>query len=427
MIKNVILDVGNILVDYDYDTYLKSFGFEPEEERKIRQALFEGPYWAELDRESLSLPELLEGFVSSAPEYRDDILRVFVGAAAAIRRREDAIPWIRAMKEKGLHVYYLSNFSSIMLDRTVDRLDFLPLMDGGLFSYEVKRVKPEKGIYLAFIRKYPEVKPGETVFIDDSSVNAVAAIGCGFRVILYKNREQASEELEKICGFNIFHEDEEVSEEEQAKKSGQETLKSELEKCMAGEYYDCHDEVFLEYKKNARMLLTQYNALGYDRKTRKAEVLSHLLGGMGQNVSIASPFLCDYGRNIFLGDNVSVNMNCTFVDNNRIEVGDNVLISSNVQIYTSTHPVELEERLTPDWTPASGEYFCRTRALPVRIGNGCWIGGGAILLPGVTIGDGAVIGAGSVVTKDIPANCVAAGNPCRVIRQINIKDSDWVD
>ena len=194
---------------------------------------------------------------------------------------------------------------------------------------------------------------------------------------------------------------------------------NELEKCMAGEWYDCHDEIFLEYKNTARRLLAQYNSLAYDQKKEKTTILKRLLGSMGNNVSVGLPFICDYGRNIHIGTNVSVNMNCTFVDCNRINIGDNVLIASNVQIYTATHPVELADRLTPDWNPKSGEYFCRTYALPVKIGNGCWIGGGVIILPGVTIGDGSVIGAGSVVTKDIPANCVAVGNPCRVIRQIN--------
>lgn len=168
---------------------------------------------------------------------------------------------------------------------------------------------------------------------------------------------------------------------------------------MAGEWYNCHDDIFLEYKNNARNLLSQYNSFSYNQKKEKTEVLKKLFGSMGTNVSI--------------------NMNCTFVDCNRIEIGNNVLIASNVQIYTATHPVELSDRLTPDWNPDSGEYFCRTYALPVKIGNGCWIGGGAIILPGVSIGDGTVIGAGSVVTKDIPANCVAVGNPCRVIRKIN--------
>lgn len=112
-------------------------------------------------------------------------------------------------------------------------------------------------------------------------------------------------------------------------------------------------------------------------------------------------------------------MNCTFVDCNEIIIGDNVLIASNVQLYTAAHPVELSERLTPDWHPGREEYFCRTYALPIKIGNGCWLGGGVIVLPGVTIGDGCVIGAGSVVTKDIPPNSLAVGNPCRVIRKIN--------
>ena len=177
--------------------------------------------------------------------------------------------------------------------------------------------------------------------------------------------------------------------------------KSELEKCLVGKCYDCHAAVFLEFKAKARRLLAEYNRLAYEEKEKKHAVLQEMLGGIGANVSI--------------------NMNCTFVDCNRITIGNNVLISSNVQIYTSTHPVELSERLTPDWKPEMGEYFCRTYARPVTIGNGCWLGGGVIVLPGVSIGDGAVIGAGSVVTRDIPANVTAAGNPCRVIREINKK------
>jgi Acetyltransferase (isoleucine patch superfamily) len=196
-------------------------------------------------------------------------------------------------------------------------------------------------------------------------------------------------------------------------------MKTELDKCLAGKYYNCHDNIFLEFKKKTRELLTRYNNLPYDEKTEKREVLERLLGCIGTNVSVGSPFICDYGCNIYLGNNVSVNMNCTFVDCNKITIGDNVLIASNVQIYTATHPVELNERLTPDWIPESGEYFCRTYALPVTIGNGCWIGGGVIILPGISIGKGSVIGAGSVVTKDIPDHCVAVGNPCRVIRRIN--------
>ncbi len=201
---------------------------------------------------------------------------------------------------------------------------------------------------------------------------------------------------------------------------------TEMEKCMTGKYYDCHSPEFLQLKANARTLLKQYHELQYEQKKEKTEILKQLFGKIGTNVSVGQPFLCDYGRNISLGNNVSVNMNCTFVDCNTIEIGDNVLIASNVQLYTATHPVELSERLTPDWDPESGEYFCRTYALPIRIGNGCWLGGGVIVLPGVTIGDGCVIGAGSVVTKDIPANSLAVGNPCRVIRYINKENTPCI-
>ena len=195
--------------------------------------------------------------------------------------------------------------------------------------------------------------------------------------------------------------------------------KTELDKCMAGEYYDCHDKIFLEFKNTTRKLLKDYHALAYDQKEEKRKVLKELFGGIGTNVSVGQPFICDYGRNIYLGSNVSVNMNCTFVDCNKITIGNNVLIASNVQLYTATHPVELSERLTPGWGPDMEEYFCRTYALPITIGNGCWLGGGVVVLPGVTIGNGSVIGAGSVVTKDIPENSLAVGSPCRGIRKIN--------
>lgn len=196
---------------------------------------------------------------------------------------------------------------------------------------------------------------------------------------------------------------------------------NEMEKCLQGQCYDCHDPIFLAIKEKARRLLKEYNSLQYGQKAEKLAILKMLFKKIGTNVSVGLPFICDYGINISLGNNVSINMNCTFVDCNQIEIGNNVLIASNVQLYTATHPVELTDRLTPDWDPKSGKYFCRTYALPIKIGNGCWLGGGVIVLPGVTIGDGTVIGAGSVVTKDIPENSVAVGNPCRVIRQINQK------
>ena len=171
------------------------------------------------------------------------------------------------------------------------------------------------------------------------------------------------------------------------------------------------------FKSHARTLLQKYNALAYEETELKSSILKELFGGIGTKVSVASPFICDYGRNIYIGNNVSINMNCTFVDCNRIIIGDDVLIAPNVQLYTATHPIEFTERYAKNLE--TGQLHRRTYALPIKIGNGCWLGGGVIVLPGVTIGDGSVIGAGSVVTKDIPQNSLAVGNPCHVIRKIN--------
>lgn len=198
-------------------------------------------------------------------------------------------------------------------------------------------------------------------------------------------------------------------------------MKTELEKCLAGEWYDCHNSVFLEFKEKAHRLLLKYNSLPYEKKEDKNAILKELFGSIGTKVSVGYSFICDYGCNIHIGNNVTVNVGCTFVDCNKITIGNNVLIAPDVRIYTATHPVELNERLTPVETEDGLEYIRHTYALPVTIEDGCWIGGGVIILPGVTIGRGSVIGAGSVVAKNIPANSLAVGNPCKVVRAINEK------
>lgn len=196
-------------------------------------------------------------------------------------------------------------------------------------------------------------------------------------------------------------------------------MKTELEKCLAGEWYDCYDTIFLEFKKKTHGLLMKYNSLPYEKKEEKYAILKEMLGNVGTTVSIGHSFICDYGCNIHIGSNVTINTGCTFVDCNKITIGNNVLIAPDVRIYTATHPIELNERLTPTETTRGTEYTRHTFALPVTIEDGCWIGGGVIILPGVRIGKGSVIGAGSVVTKNIPANSLAVGNPCKVVRKIN--------
>ena len=190
-------------------------------------------------------------------------------------------------------------------------------------------------------------------------------------------------------------------------------MKTEYEKCLAGEpFIGGKDPKIVETILRTRRLLAQFNATDYADTERKQALLREMFGSMGKGVHVDIDFHCEYGKHIFIGDKVIINMNCTFVDNNRIDIGSNVLIASNVQIYTATHSTKVNERMVQDW--AEGEEICRTYALPVKIEDGVC----AILLPGVTIGKNSVIGAGSVVTRSIPANCVAVGNPCRVIKQI---------
>lgn len=172
----------------------------------------------------------------------------------------------------------------------------------------------------------------------------------------------------------------------------------------------------------ARALTRDYYLSDYQDTEKRNAILKELFGTIGSNVAIDTPFHCDYGKNIHIGSNVIINMNCTFVDNKPISIGNNVLIASNVQIYTASHPVLPQERLEPDWEEKKTTFF-RTYALPVEIKDNVWIGGGCIILPGVTIGENSVIGAGSIVTKSIPANCVAVGNPCRVVRTFDPKET----
>ena len=180
--------------------------------------------------------------------------------------------------------------------------------------------------------------------------------------------------------------------------------KDELQKCHDGENFISNAPEIISMIKNARRLTRMYNSSEYDAVDVRQSILKSLLGAVGKNVLIDTPFHCDYGKNIFLGDNIIININCTFIDCNKIVIGDNTLIASNVQLYTAAHPGKAGERLVEGW--------------PISIGENVWIGGGVIVLPGVTIGRDSVIGAGSVVTQDIPPGCLAIGNPCRAVKDL---------
>lgn len=184
------------------------------------------------------------------------------------------------------------------------------------------------------------------------------------------------------------------------------------------DFLETADDETLRQIARARELTREYYHSDYFDTQKRNSILVKLFGSIGENVSIDTPFHCDHGKNIFLGNDIIIGMNCTFVDNSPIRIGNRTLIASNVQLYTSSHPILPEERLVPNWKEKNTTFF-KTYARPIEIKDNVWIGGGSILLAGVTIGENSVIGAGSVVNQSIPANCVAVGNPCRVIRRFH--------
>lgn len=191
--------------------------------------------------------------------------------------------------------------------------------------------------------------------------------------------------------------------------------KTEKQRMLAGEPYNSRDPELLTMYHKARLLLKDFLATDSTQTQRKQTILSDLLGSVGEDVWIEAPFFCDYGENIFIGSHVFMNYNCVLLDCNRIVIGDHVLVGPAVQIYTATHPLLAQERI-PSENPQFSGYV--TQSKPVHIGDRAWIGGGAILMPGIKIGENTTIGAGSVVTKSVPANCFAAGNPCQIIREL---------
>ena len=184
--------------------------------------------------------------------------------------------------------------------------------------------------------------------------------------------------------------------------------KTEKQKMLAGELYRGSDRELVAERQNARRLTRLYNSTTEQETHRRVEILRELFGTVGSSIEIEPPFYCDYGYNIHAGDGFYMNFGCVILDCCPVHIGNNVLCAPSVQIYTATHPTDPEVRL-------SGLEY----AAPVRIGNNVWIGGGAIICPGVTIGDHTTIAAGSVVVKDIPARVVAGGNPCRIIRHLD--------
>ena len=188
-------------------------------------------------------------------------------------------------------------------------------------------------------------------------------------------------------------------------------MKTEKEKMLTGELYDAADPLLVRERLNALALTNQLNVIHYGDKSKYRRILSKLLPNAAPSTYIEPPFHCDYGYNIYAGEKVYFNFSCVVLDAMPVRIGSNTMFGPAVQIYTATHPTDaLERRQGPEF------------AKPITIGEDCWIGGGAIISPGVTIGDRCIVGAGAVVTKDVPDDTIVVGNPARPLPR---KD-DWV-
>jgi len=183
-------------------------------------------------------------------------------------------------------------------------------------------------------------------------------------------------------------------------------MPNERDKMLAGELYDPLDRELVAARERARDLCQALNTTHEAEHEERRRIIRELFGACGQSVSIQPPFFCDYGSNIRLGERVFFNFNCVVLDVCQVTVGDYTMFGPAVQVYTAMHPMNAELRRQHEF------------AKPIEIGSDVWIGGGAIICPGVRIGSRSVIGAGSVVTRDVAAGVFAAGNPCRMIREI---------
>lgn len=185
-------------------------------------------------------------------------------------------------------------------------------------------------------------------------------------------------------------------------------MKTEKEKMLTGELYDPSDPQLVKERISARKLTRLFNGTVETEDEKRTELLKELFGSTERNIKVEPSLRCDYGYNIHVGANFFANFNCVFLDVREIRIGDNCMIAPGVHIYTATHPVNPVER------NKGTEY-----GIPVTIGDNVWIGGSAVINPGVNIGDNVVIASGAVLTKDVPANVIVGGNPARIIKAID--------
>lgn len=188
-------------------------------------------------------------------------------------------------------------------------------------------------------------------------------------------------------------------------------MAGEKEKMLNGDRYDADDPELAAERDRARTLTRQYNRTTASDREKRRELLGDLFGSLGDECHVEPPFRCDYGYNVHVGENFYANFDCVVLDVRRVDIGRNCEIGPGVHVYTATHPLDASERI-------EGQEYGK----PVTIGNNVWIGGRAVINPGVTVGDNTVIGSGAVVTDDVPDRVVVQGNPATVAKELETVD-----
>lgn len=196
MIKNIIFDVGKVLVCFEPEQHLKNLGYDKTTQQAVMQAMFSHPLWNENDRGVMSDEELLTAFTANAPAYAKELREAFEKIEGTIELLPHTMEWVKGLKSRGYHLYILSNYGEYTYRQTEHKLKFLPYMDGTIFSYKYKVIKPEKEIYQLLLEKF-HLNAEECVFIDDKLENVEAAKNAGMKAIQFLNYEQANSELEK--------------------------------------------------------------------------------------------------------------------------------------------------------------------------------------------------------------------------------------
>ena len=197
MIRNIVFDIGNVLVDYCWQDHIAHYGFTGEKADRIARAMMLGPDWKELDRGVLSGEEFRQLLIGKAPELEQEILLLMSDLSTLVRRREGSIPWIQDLKARGYGTWYLSNYGEQVRRDTADSLDFMKEMDGGIMSCEVHQIKPDAEIFHTLLDRYG-LKAEESIFLDDTKINVDAALGVGMQGLLVESQEQAIRDLNAL-------------------------------------------------------------------------------------------------------------------------------------------------------------------------------------------------------------------------------------